>query len=866
MSEMNRTSNPNQRKSASSGYSSGGGQKRTSNSGRNASYASQSRKKSSPPPQNHSTSSGNPKKKKKHSKAFLIIKKFFTIILTTMMSLFLIMIITGTIVATAFTVYVLDFMEETTGVTFQELEQSSDTFFYAYDNRPSDEAQESDIDAQISGEQSYDGSAKLITLQQIKTGGNQRIPVSIDKVPQHVRDAFVYTEDENFYNHEGVDYKRTFSAFLNMFIHIYDTEQGGSTITQQLVKNLTGDDEHSPSRKIREIFQAMELEKRYSKNEILEQYLNVIGFGGPHNGIQIAAIKYFGKDVSELSTAEAACLAAIPKNPNYYYPLAYKTDDETGEVILDGKMNNRERQKYVLWQIYKNGAITYDEYQQYLNEKIIFRGTDEYKALHPEDEAEELEKENDTYSWPVELAIREVRDYLCETYNIDGAEAIRRINKGGYQIYLTVDMEMQDYVDQKFSDRSNLYSCKSRWVDKDGDGECDADQDYPQVGFIAMNYNGEVLALGGKIGEKTGKLVDSYVFNDPRQIGSTMKPISTYGLAFSEDEIQWGTPLLDDYVEIIDGEKWPTNYSVSSTFSVSHSNVKVYKAIEKSHNTIPARICKQMTPERVYEFATKKMGLELDERDKALSPLSVGALTKGITVENLVNAYMPYGNGGTYYKAHIVSKICQGNNQVVLENDGNPHEAVDSQTAWVMNRLLKNVIDHGTGTAAKMSNTELCAKTGTTNEWKELTFVGLTPDFVSGIIMGYKDHGAMDKLGLNSAAVWKKIMGDWISTHAIKTEFDPDPDVISGAVCSVTGKRASSTCPKEGITGYWKSSNCDVCTGGHSAPKPVEEGNGEGGDNNNNNAGGENAQPQQQQQAAPQPPADNGGGEAPAAE
>ena len=230
------------------------------------------------------------KKKKKHSIGFIIFKKLLTVIATTLLSLFLVMIITGTIVATALTVYVLDFMDDSTTITFQELESGNDTFIYGI---KTDE----------------NGKETIVQLHKVKSN-IQRIPISIDKVPQHVRDAFVYTEDERFYTHDGVDYKRTFSAFLNMFMHIYDTEQGGSTITQQLIKNLTGDDEHSPQRKIREIFSAMQLERTYSKDEILEEYLNYISFGGAVNGIELASINYFGKSVEELTTPEAAVLAA----------------------------------------------------------------------------------------------------------------------------------------------------------------------------------------------------------------------------------------------------------------------------------------------------------------------------------------------------------------------------------------------------------------------------------------------------------------------------------------------------------------------------------------------------------------------------
>ncbi len=750
------------------------------------------------------------KKKKKHSKAFIIFKKLVTVIMTTLLSLFLIMVITGTIVATALTVYVLDFMEETTGITLQELESGSDTYFYAQ-------------------QENEEGELEYVAIKTVKTDV-QRIPVTIDQIPQHVRDAFVYTEDERFYAHDGVDYKRTFSAFLNMFIHIYNTEQGGSTITQQLVKNLTGDDERSPSRKIREIFRAMQLEKTYSKDEILEEYLNYIGFGGPINGIQLASIRYFGKDVSELTTAEAATLAAIPKSPNTYGPFVETKDSETGELIVDGRANNKERQQYVLWQIYKNGAITYDEYQQYLNEKLVYTDSAEYLAAHPEDAAKELESEKEANSWVVDAMYYEAEDYLMELYNIDRSEARKRINKGGYKIYSTVDMEMQEYIENKFSDLGNIIDdvdSVRKWADIDGDGE--AEEYLPHVAFTALAYDGSVLCTIGDWGKKEHSLVTSYAVTEPRQIGSTMKPISTYGLALETDMIHWGSTYKDEAIMEINGRPWPTNYSTGENISISGTNLNIYFALQKSYNTIPAQLCEALTPNAVFNFCKEKMGMKLDPGDESYSPLSVGSLTYGITLENLVNAYLPYGNKGVYNDAHIVSRIEQGNHDVVFENNGNPRQAVSAETAWVMNRLLKNVVDNGTGTAAKLQNKVVCGKTGTTDNWYDLTFVGLTRDFVSGITIGYKYYNDALSLptSLKSAKVWHNIIGEYADSVASDKDFEPVEGVVEAAMCTSSGKIAGTSCPK-GVIGYWKSTNAEVCSGGHVvAPQPTTDANGQ---------------------------------------
>lgn len=737
------------------------------------------------------------KKKKKHSKVFRFIKKLFTVIITTLLSLMLVMIITGTIVSTALTVYVLDFMEETTGVTLQELESGSNTYFYGFKTN----------------EKTGDKEPYVIKSHEV---GVQRIPVSIDQIPQHVRDAFTCTEDERFYSHDGVDYKRTFSAFLNMFIHIYDTEQGGSTITQQLVKNLTGDEENSPQRKIREIFRAMQLEKNYSKDEILEEYLNYIGFGGPINGIQLASIRYFGKEVSEIDTAEAAALAAIPKSPNYY-GLNFKSyDDETHELILDGRANNKKRQRYVLWQMYKNGAITYDEYQQSLNEKLIFTDSEEYLAAHPEDAAQELEDSQKPYSWELDAMYFEAADYLSSLYNIDRYEAIDRINAGGYSIYSTVDYDMQQYINQRFLELGNLVDVNavSKWADIDGDGE--AEEYLPHVAFIALNYDGSVRSLAGDWGEKNESLVTNYAVDEKRQVGSSIKPVATYGLALEHDHIHWGSVYKDESCMEVDGKPWPTNYTTDGSYSTSGEMLKVYYALQRSYNTVPAKLCLELTPAEVFKFSTETLGLKLDPADEAPSPLSVGALTNGVTLENLVNAYLPYGNEGVQCDAHIVSRIEQGNHNVIYENKGNPRQAVSSETAWVMNRLLKNVVDNGTGTGARLADKVVCGKTGTTDNWYDLTFVGLTRDFVSGITIGYKYYNDALKLPsyIHSGDIWQNVVGEYANSIDSSADFNPDPNVIEAPMCAISGKIASTNCPK-GVIGYWKSSNQPVCDGYH---------------------------------------------------
>ncbi|MCR5729893.1 MAG: transglycosylase domain-containing protein [Ruminococcus sp.] len=766
------------------------------------------------------------KKKKKHSIGFIIFKKLLTVIATTLLSLFLVMIITGTIVATALTVYVLDFMDDSTTITFQELESGNDTFIYGI---KTDE----------------NGKETIVQLHKVKSN-IQRIPISIDKVPQHVRDAFVYTEDERFYTHDGVDYKRTFSAFLNMFMHIYDTEQGGSTITQQLIKNLTGDDEHSPQRKIREIFSAMQLERTYSKDEILEEYLNYISFGGAVNGIELASINYFGKSVEELTTPEAAVLAAIPKSPEEYGPFQfyYEDDDTRKPMVVDGRANNRNRQKYVLYKLYDNGAITYDEYQEYLNTPIIYTDSEEYKKAHPETEIEELKNQNSVYSWALDAIYFEAAEYFMKEFDIeDKLEAIEKINKGGYKIYSKIDDKMQEYVEEKFKDVNNLLDVGSvsRWVDINNDGTVTDDESIPHVAFVALGYDGSVMATVGNWGEKKESLITNYAVTNKRAVGSTIKPISTYGYALEHDMIHWGSVYQDKKVMDVNGQPWPSNYSTGASPYITGASNYVWYWLMKSYNTIPAQIFKQIEEQdgnkALFNFCREKLGMDLyDPNDNSIAPLSIGALSYGLTLENLVNAYIPYGNEGIYNDAHIITKIEDSNNKVIYENNGNPRQAVSDETAWVMNRLLKVVVDQGTATSAKLPNKVLVGKTGTTENWWDSAFVGLTRDFASGVTVGYKGNREDMKLPtyFHACDVWKTIIGDYAQTEYADTgyDFEPVKTVIETPWCTQTGLPAGQYCPKSNQNGYWKSTNCPTCNGGHwSAPANTGGGDTSGGGN-----------------------------------
>lgn len=764
------------------------------------------------------------KKRKRHRRPWIL--RFLSgvgqVILVSLLSFMLLFIVTGAICGIAATAYVINYMEGTAAVSIQELTMSYQTNIF---------------------ETTSDG--ELINVYSVQNDV-QRIPIDLEELHQYTRDAFVYAEDERFYQHEGVDYKRTAASFANLILNFWNSDQGGSTITQQLVKNLTGDNDLSPQRKIREISRAMMLEKSYTKDEILETYINYIGFGGSANGIEMAAKKYFGKKAKDLTVAESACLAAIPQNPEVNNPFAgyyLKADNPvtatkyyTDTYVNTGRDKNRVRMEYILSKMYENGALTFDEYQSALNEHLIFKDTDEYKRLHPEEEEIPTEDgstgntnlEEKPTSWAVDEALREFAKYFMDTNGITFERALNKINNGGYQIYLTVDRDMQAYIEEKYSDMNNLLKGMSSTArttivrDKDGDGVYTDEENLKlESGFTAIDYSGNILCTVGRIGEKKGSLSVSYASTEPQQVGSSIKPVATYGFALTHDLISWGTKVLDAPPLVINGKKWPTNYSdQNNVIRYSNSKVHIYKALEQSLNTIPALLAKTYGVDNVFDFSTEVLGMDLDDPvDRDYSPVCVGGLNYGITVKDLVNAYMVYGNGGYFSDAHIISRVTSVDGGLVYAGGDDYAQVIDSETSYVMNKLLQNVVTgpNGTGKKAQLYANKkaipIAGKTGTTSNWYDLMFVGLNPDFVSGVWIGYPENKEIRGHGsIASAQLWKNIIGEWIQTHWSGENFPDCDTVVTGYVCPQSGGIAGSSCGK-GVQGWWKSTNAPYCTG-----------------------------------------------------
>jgi penicillin-binding protein 1A len=443
----------------------------------------------------------------KRRKRFNPVKKTFAFLGTAILSVVLIIIITGAIIAAALTVYVMQYVKNADLIDINNVEMDYSTFIYGTDK---------------------DGNT--VELKKISRNAD-RIPIDITEVPQFVQDAFVYIEDERFYEHDGVDWKRTFGAFLNEFLSMWGSRQGGSTITQQLVKNVTNDDIEDFQRKLREIFRASKLEEYYTKADILEAYLNIVGMGGSTSGLEAASIKYFGKHCWELDLAEAACLAAIPKNPNQNNPFYTVEDSETGEIISKGIENNRERQLLVLDAMLKNNAISESEYEKAVNEKLNFVNRNTNTAA----------SSSGVQTWFIDEVIRDVTLDLSDLYGITFDQANDLLYNGGFEIYTTVDIEMQQKMESEYADYTNFSETVLT--------------DPPQASFICMDYMGNIKAVVGGIGQKAGDNIFNRATRSTRQPGSCIKPITSYSYAVENRLLTWSSVFINEPIMKIFNEE-----------------------------------------------------------------------------------------------------------------------------------------------------------------------------------------------------------------------------------------------------------------------------------------------------------------------
>ncbi len=737
-----------------------------------------------------------PKKKKpnkrKKEKVMHAIGNAMTVIGTTISSMLLVFVIMMCIVVTVVTVYILDFKDSSVEINLTETDMKYTSIVYAYNK---------------------DGQE--VELKRLVKDQN-RIWVDYEDISPNVINAFVAKEDKRFWDHKGVDWRRTVYALVLDIFSNDDTRQGGSTITQQLIKNITEDDEQTWERKLREIFRALDLEEKYNKEQILESYLNRIGFGNMNYGIGAASEYYFGKTADQLDIAEAAIIAGIVKNPRKYNPYTSLEKSKT-------------QQLWVLEEMYAQGYINTAQYEAAKTEQVKFKKTvygDDYGYIDPrsiapeEPEEEEKEPENKeaykwygdyevSQTWYTDAAIRQVIEDYAELKGITYTSAHNEIYNGGYKIYTNVDMEKQAIIEEKYKDPTLIQTKYNKDTKED---------DLLQSAMVIMDYTGTVVALAGGVGEKPGDNCFNRATMAKRSPGSTMKPIGPYSTALQENAIYYSMMLPDKgIIRQSNGNLWPKNYEGYGAGNL----VPIWYGVQESKNTIAIRTTREITPQVVYNQLTQNLGLStLVEEDIDLAPMTFGALTEGVKLLELTAAYQIFGNGGIYYEPKLYSRVVDSRGNVILEQNFYGTQAVDSDTAWITNRMMKKVVTNTSGTGsgwrAKLNNVEVVGKTGTSNAGFDLLFAGCTPNHVAIVWVGNDKNKKTDLIPNKKflATAWHDVMVE-IEDTSTASEFTPDPSTIERRYCTETGLLASAACQTTEI-GYYRAGNLpSYCSGNH---------------------------------------------------
>lgn len=626
-------------------------------------------------------------------------------------------------------------------------------------------------------------------------GTENRIWADISDMPKELGQAFVAIEDSRFYKHNGVDWKRTLGAAVHWLIPSGKT-YGGSTITQQLIKNLTDDDEYSVQRKITEIMRAIALEKKVKdKDKILELYLNTIYLGRNSYGVNTAAKTYFGKALKDLNLAECAIIAGITQNPSKYDPFRFPD-------------NIKKRQEVILSQMLKQKMITKEAYEEALKTPLDYK--------YEESKAEQSQP----YSYFTDAVIYDVIDDLVKRKGYSKQFARTLVSSGGLKIYSTVDLAVQNAMEEVYENDANFPN-----ISKNGTK--------PQSAMIILDpYTGDIKGVVGGRGKKEGNLVLNRATQSKRQPGSAIKPVSVYAPALDEGiitpySVETDMPLLS-----LSGNPWPKNEN-----RIYSGQMTIKRAVELSINTVAVRVMNKLTPKKSFDFMTKKVGFTTlvasktlangkVQTDIDLAPMTLGGLTEGVTVKQLAAGYTPFANKGMYTAPRSYTKVLDSDGAVLLENDVSPSVAFENEkTSYYMNELLRSAVNNGTGRAAKISGMDTAGKTGTTTSNKDRWFVGYTPYYLGAVWFGYDKSYGLPNLSSNpSVAVWKTVMARVHDGLAPK-KFDDDDGFVNASYCIDSGLSPTEWCsadPRGSRVATGRFYKGDAPTSACNLHKPVE--------------------------------------------
>jgi len=590
-----------------------------------------------------------------------------------------------------------------------------------------------------------------------------RIWVDYENIPDDLKNAFIAIEDERFYKHHGFDIKRIIGAAFNVFT-TGDSSYGGSTITQQLVKNVTGDKDPTLTRKLQEIYRAFRMEMALSKEEILELYLNTIYLSNQCNGVQSAANLYFGKDASEMTLAECASIAGITQFPTLYDPIA-------------NPQNNKDKQEVVLGKMLELEYITQEEYDEAVAQDLNVLG---YRS--------ETETTS-THSYFVDALIDDIIEDLQAEKGYSKQIALKMLYSGGLKIYATVNPDIQEKMEDVYEDKNSF--------------PVYAGEVQPESAMVVMDpYKGHIVGIVGGRGEKQANRTLNRATQSMRQPGSAIKPLGVYAPAIEYGQITASSYISDTPITI-DG--WSPRNS-DGTF---RGMVNIRTAVARSLNIPAVRVLDKLGVDNSFKFMTENLGfttlVDTQKRengdiytDKNLSSLALGGLTDGVTVTEMCAAYCTFVNKGIYTEPTTYTTVCDYEGNVILDHDpAKTRIAMSEQTAFIMTELLQGVVNGGTGSGARLSNMPAAGKTGTTSSDQDRWFVGYTPYYVGAVWVGYDVPNINGGVYGNPAvSVWQNVMEDVHADFEYK-EFD---EVLSMAgltgvnMCSLSGKRATGNC------------------------------------------------------------------------
>ncbi len=649
-----------------------------------------------------------------------------------------------------------------------------------------------------------------IQVQQHINAQMDRKWVSYEEIPEAMINATIAVEDHRFYKHQGVDWVTTLQACARIFFG--DSSVGGSSITQQLVKNTFGNTSVTVQRKLLEIFQATQMEKKYDKHTILEYYLNIIYLGQNCNGIKAAAETYYGKELEKLTTAECASIIGITNSPTYYDP--YQNPE-----------NNWERTDTILWLMRNQGYLTETEYQMELKrleggldlkygldfEDRIFpcencgyrdtvstldvgRDNNYYCPSCSEQISVEQVNSEDMYSYHTEMVIKDVAKALAAQDGMEWTDAtqeiyMRRIQNGGYHIYSTLNQKVQEQVDEIYTNYKNVPSVRGA-------------QKLQSAIVVIDNRTGDIVGVAGGTGEKT----DYFGWNRAEASlpsGSSIKPISVYAPGFESGDITPATVMKDLPLNYNNGS-WPKNDNRVYNYSRS-----IYSAVTNSVNAVCAWTLDTIGLDYSYDFAKNKFGIStliedyVDSKgnphtDIGYAPLAMGSQTWGVTVRDMASAFATFANDGVYRRGRTFTKVYDSFGNLVIDNVQQTEQILSEKSVNYMNYCLVNATANGTGTEANLKKSHgitTAGKTGTTDSRKARWYCGYTGYYTAAVWTGFDQQDVISCINCNNpaAVLFKRVMGP---LHEGKKDVALHNESVMKrvTVCLDSGKLATGAC------------------------------------------------------------------------